>query len=358
VEGIGERTYRTPCKSLSSLSFEPNSRLKRIESQAFWWSRVLAQLPSTVSFVAHDAHPNPFHLSLSDPDSCPAFGRWRLLRKSGIVVDFHRIRSGLPRWDDSALDLVFDEGPVVGRSARLYRRRADGALAVVKSVSLSALLGRCQIESEIENLLNLRHPLIAPLFFFALPAESGGQRELKTLRLHTTGGSLADVFLNPPAWWTPTAKAKAAVGIALGLRFAHGLGLLHGAVKAENVLFDADQRIQLADFSPIRLESGEVEPFSGEGWAPAADVCGFASLLFEIVVGRPATLPVPGVAPEFVSKIIAYGRSSESRHRLSFADIVECLKENSSEIVRGVDSEEVSAFVAWVKSAEQSGDWE
>jgi serine/threonine protein kinase len=59
-------------------------------------------------------------------------------------------------------------------------------------------------------------------------------------------------------------KAKAVVGIALGLRFAHGLGLLHGAVQASNILLDADRRIQLADFSSIRLETGEVEPFSRE----------------------------------------------------------------------------------------------
>jgi hypothetical protein len=51
----------------------------------------------------------------------------------------------------------------------------DGALAVAKSVSLPALIGRCQIAIEIENLLNLRHPLIAPLIGFVFPVESGGR---------------------------------------------------------------------------------------------------------------------------------------------------------------------------------------
>jgi serine/threonine protein kinase len=63
---------------------------------------------------------------------------------------------------------------------------------------------------------------------------------------------------------TPTAKAKAVGRIALALRFAPGLGLLHGALKPGNVLFGADRRIQIADFTPIRLERGEVESFSGE----------------------------------------------------------------------------------------------
>jgi serine/threonine protein kinase len=67
------------------------------------------------------------------------------------------------------------------------------------------------------------------------------QRKFKTVRLYATEGSLADVLSNPPGWWTPTVKAV--VRIVLGLPFAHGLGLLHGAVKASNVLFDADRRI-------------------------------------------------------------------------------------------------------------------
>jgi serine/threonine protein kinase len=79
------------------------------------------------------------------------------------------------------------------------------------------------------------------------------------------GGSLAEVLSDGPAWWTPTAKAKAIAGISLGLRFAHGLGLLLGGLKASNVLFDADRRIEIADFSLIRLETGDAEPFSGKG---------------------------------------------------------------------------------------------
>jgi serine/threonine protein kinase len=325
-------------------------------------------------FVAHDDHSNLSQLSLSNPDFSPAFDRWRRLRLLGVAVDFQRIlraASGLPRLENFALDLsVFDEGRALGRSDRgltqIYRRRIDGALAVVKSVSLPALIGRCQIVTELENLFNLRHPLIARLIGIVFPVESGGRWELKTARLHASGGSLADILLNPPAWWTATAKAKAVVGIALALRFAHGLGLLHGAVKAGNVLFDGDRLIQIADFSAIRLESGEVEPFSGEKWSLTADVSAFASLLFEIAVCRPVIppigaageLPVPARVPEFVLQMIEEGRSPESPCGLSFVDIVERLKENRFAIVAGVDSEEVSTFVARIESAEQSGNWE
>jgi hypothetical protein len=134
-------------------------------------------------------------------------------------------------------------------------------------------------------------------------------------------------------------------------------------VKESNILFDADRRIQITDFSPIRLETGEVEPFSGEEWAPTADVSAFASLLFEIVVGGTATPPIgaaggspfSAAAPTFVWRMIEDGRSPESARCLSFAEIVERLKENCFEIIAGVDSDEVSAFVRRVESSEQAG---
>jgi hypothetical protein len=71
-------------------------------------------------------------------------------------------------------------------------------LTVVKAISLSGLIERCQIETEIENLLNLRHPMIASLISCVFPVESSGRRELKTVRLYATEGSLADVLSNPP----------------------------------------------------------------------------------------------------------------------------------------------------------------
>jgi hypothetical protein len=153
-------------------------------------------------------------------------------------------------------------------------------------------------------------------------------------------------------------KAKAVAGITLRLQFAHGLGLLHGGLKASIVLFGADRRIQIADFSPIQLDTGTVEPFSGEGWWPTMDLSGFASLLSEITIGASGGRSVPGGVPEFVSRLIEHGRSEKFPPPLLFVEIIDGLKENRFEIATGVDSKEVSAFVRWVESAEQSGKWE
>jgi hypothetical protein len=132
------------------------------------------------------------------------------------------------------------------------------------------------------------------------------------------------------------------------------------------MLFDADRRIQIADVGPIRLETSAVEPFSGKGWAPTADVCAFASLLleiavdvsafvsllFEIAVG-PATPPIgaadchalPAAVSAFVPRMIKDGRSLRSNSAFWFVDIIARLKANRFEIMAGVDSDGVSAVV-------------
>jgi hypothetical protein len=147
------------------------------------------------------------------------------LRKSGITVDFQRIlgfASYLPCFKDFVLDPSgfeegFEEGSAIGRnkgvSTQIYLRWIGGAMTVVKTNSLSRSIERRQLETEIENLWNLRHPMIAPLTGCVLPVESSGQREFRTVRLYTTEGSLADVLSNPPAWWTPTAKANVIVSL-------------------------------------------------------------------------------------------------------------------------------------------------
>jgi hypothetical protein len=90
----------------------------------------------------------------------------------------------------------------------------------------------------------------------------------------------------------------------------------------------------------------------------------FAFLLFEIAVGGPATppigaadsLPFPAAVPAFVSRMNENGRSPESAHSRSLAEIVARLRANRFEIMSGVGSDEVSAFVSWVESLEQLGE--
>jgi hypothetical protein len=81
------------------------------------------------------------------------------------------------------------------RSSRLYRMRRDGSLIAVKSISLSDSNSKCQIESEIANLISLRHPLIASSIGFAEPTTP---RRLKNARRYAAGGSRAEVLSDAP----------------------------------------------------------------------------------------------------------------------------------------------------------------
>jgi hypothetical protein len=113
----------------------------------------------------------------------------------------------------------------------------------------------------------------------------------------------------------------------------------------------------------ISVRSAWKLPFSGEDWAPTADICAFASPLFENAVGGTAApaigpargLPPPATVPAFVSRMIEDGRSLESARRLSFTPIVARLKANRFEPMAGVNSDKVSAFVRQVESSEQAG---
>jgi hypothetical protein len=76
IEILGSSCF-SRCKSLSSISFESNSRLKRIEAAALDRLDHRLVLPSTVLFIASDAVDDPFQISLADTDSRHRFGQWQ-----------------------------------------------------------------------------------------------------------------------------------------------------------------------------------------------------------------------------------------------------------------------------------------
>jgi serine/threonine protein kinase len=188
--------------------------------------------------------------------------------------------------------------------------------------------------------------------------------------MYLEGCSLSEVVSVNPLWWTPTVKAKAVAGLVLGLRFAHSLGLVHGHLTGNNILFDSDHCIQIVDFNPIVLDVGENENesesesedgtrlvgFSSERWTLERDIQAAASILFELVFGRPqqGEESIPTNIPDFVSMMIKSGLSPLSGRSYSFNTVLEILKQNKFQIEDGVDSAEVSGFVSWVESAEQA----
>jgi serine/threonine protein kinase len=181
------------------------------------------------------------------------------------------------------------------------------------------------------------------------------------VRLYCWGGSLSEIISISPEWWIPTAQAKAIVGLVLGLRFAHSLGLPHGHLTMNNALFNEDGVIQITNFCLNRLMKPEgnsdgmvdVGGFSGKCCMPTSDVRAFTEVVSEITMGgsKVKGMRRPDV-PGFVVEIIERGLSGDSRNANSFVEIFEILKQNRFEIVAGVDCDEVLKFVSWVESSE------
>jgi hypothetical protein len=86
------------------------------------------------------------------------------------------------------------------------------------------------------------------------------------------------------------------------------------------------------------------------------DIEAFASILLEIVVGRPAKgeASVPTGIPAFISEIIETGLWLKFGPKCSFYDIFEIPKQNEFRIEDDVGSVEVSAFANWVELVGQS----
>jgi hypothetical protein len=334
--------------------------LTRIESHVFDGLCCTIVLPYTVLFIDSDVGINLDRLLFAEGDSCDEFEGWLRVRQSGIAVDLRRIfkidsnlcelKSYL--FDDSMIEEMGMICESAGIESGLYRRKDDSSLIVVKSIFLREMIEDGLIEQKIEYLINLCHPCIAVPMGFGLASES---RELKILRLYFESESLSEVIVANPAWWTPTAKAKAIAGLVLGLRFAHSLGLIHGCLTTNSIVFDLNHRIQITDF--LRSLSGRaICGFSTEGWNPETDIRGFVSILFEIIAGCPPSDKAAILAdvPLFVSEMIDAGLSGESIRLPSFRDIFETLKWHDFGIMADVDSADVLTFVGWVELLEQS----
>jgi tRNA A-37 threonylcarbamoyl transferase component Bud32 len=229
----------------------------------------------------------------------------------------------------------------------------DGFRIVVKSLCLLKDIESERFQQEIENLVNLRHPCIVYPIGFILPSQSQSQSQLwgfMIIGLYCCGDFLSEIISVSPEWWIPTTQAKAIVGFVLGLRSAHILGLLHGHLTVNNVLFNEDGVIQITYFRLNRLMKPEwnsngivdVRGFFEECCMPTSDVRAFTEVLSEITMSSSG---VEGVSradvPGFVVEIIERGLSGESRNANSFVEIFEILKENRFEIVAGVDCNEV-----------------
>jgi serine/threonine protein kinase len=137
------------------------------------------------------------------------------------------------------------------------------------------------------------------------------------------------------------------------MRFAHTFGLCHGDLTANNIILDSDNQIQIVDFSPIRLEGHTqkwIGNFSGEGWKPDRDISAVNLVCRNIQTGNPLlNYDYPSKSLKMLKTV-----SDMTEEGKSFDEIFERLNDECR-FELAYDTE-VSEFIQWVESFEQSLD--
>ena len=163
----------------------------------------------------------------------------------------------------------------------------------VKMLAPSA--DRARFEREARAVAALSHPNICSLYDYG---EADG-RPYMVLE-YLPNGSLEERLRDGQSQ-TDAETLRIATGIAAGLAHAHARGLVHRDLKPANVLFDAEERVKIADFGIARMgtagtltEAGTVlgtasyispEQAGGLPAGPPSDVYSFGVILYRMLTG-------------------------------------------------------------------------
>jgi hypothetical protein len=187
-----------------------------------------------------------------------------------------------------------------------------GRHIAVKSILLECF-NRRALEQEAQTLAMLNHPCIVRIIDWSLKSEPfvwiDELTHRQVIEIHDASyiqygqirtefaeyGSLAQVLANPPAFWDATTQAVFICGLFLGLMYLHSKGLVHGNLNPSNILVTERGECLIAGFghasipgsSPAQTRYANRESMVGS-CTVASDLFAFASIVFEIVTGRPA----------------------------------------------------------------------
>jgi serine/threonine-protein kinase len=153
-----------------------------------------------------------------------------------------------------------------------------------------------QAVAEARALAAVRHPRVVPL----LDVERVGAETFLVLG-HVPGGTARDA-LDRDGPLPPARAVELALDVLEALEALHGRGIVHGDVKPENVLLDAEGRGVLGDLGSARFVAVDVtatgaeggvslstvapEVLRGERPAPASDLYAAGALLHRLLTGR------------------------------------------------------------------------
>ncbi|KAM0885501.1 hypothetical protein ACQ4PT_030292 [Festuca glaucescens] len=187
----------------------------------------------------------------------------------------------------------------------------SGELFAVKSACAS---GAAALRREQGIMSGLRSPCVVS----CIGGRAGRDGSHQLFLEFAPGGSLADELAKSGGLDERAVRAYAA-DVATGLAYIHGESMVHGDVKARNVVIGADGRAKLADFGCARKASEKIiggtpafmapEVARGEDQGPAADVWALGCTVVEMATGR---APWSGMD----------GDALAAMHRIGYTDAV------------------------------------
>ncbi|KAK3161668.1 hypothetical protein QOZ80_1BG0079960 [Eleusine coracana subsp. coracana] len=198
---------------------------------------------------------------------------------------------------------------------------ASGELLAVKSAGPGSPVAAEQLAREARVLSGLSSPHVVP----CLGVCAGASGEYQLFLEFAPGGSLADVAAASNGGRLPERDIRAYAGdVARGLAYLHGKSLVHGDVKARNVVIGADGRARLTDFGCARPADSTrpiggtpafmaPEVARGEEQGPAADVWALACTVIEVATGA---APWSGLVNDDDDDVFA------AVHRIGYTDAV------------------------------------
>jgi TPR repeat protein len=249
---------------------------------------------------------------------------------------------------------------------------ADETRTVAKPVQWDA-----ELEGELLELAQFQHPCVLPIDGYATDPE---RTKLVAVSQLMGNGSL-DVTSRGKKSLTvlsPTKHSKIVAGVVLALRFMHQRNIYHGNLKPTNLLLDEKWRVRISDFRTSKFNRSDgvahyMSPERFEGCPPSAedDVYAFGSILYEVVVGKPAFswrfrpeavmrlkltgkgLEIPDRVEPRVADLIWRCSAYDSEERPSFDEIFATVKAMDFRILPNVRSKKVLEFVEQIERWEE-----